>query len=904
MAKKPEDQRDTVEKELAGISEKAGGLMEQAFCDSAYQLYGELRNRAKSENDLIYYVIGTFFQMNLAQRLLKFDTVRERAIELIAIFENEEQARKIEPEMELNKYENLKYAMCACAYEVLAEATGDLEGYNSEGMQECLTGGIDVCRRIGKLSCIGCFREYACDIHRAADDYELARYHCNQVLKQEQEFSDRGDRRWLATLKLATLDLYEGEHEAARQRIERAWELAKSPGVNDPLGSGLALAFELRTLDLLEGKPLEERIEETLRKLPPRDECPEYDLDVDCLKSLELAMNQEWQAAEKCLVPWVRSLKQAGATTKWLEVGIRLVSIKRLQGDLEGAKRIAAPIEEAATKSNDWQSVRRISQVLDPSVDITPLGTIRRNSRILTPEATQSAVTQSAVQEDQGTGVEVQEKDENETPPGYYPISKETPLYGWLENFAHRLEGARDEAGVEADIEDFRIELIDSENRDWSHPEDIGRAIHFMVYLVTPGCDYRRVWTWANKLVSGYQETGYLISLLARLGMSINAAERFDQFSKLDFSSMVEELPPTVIGTERLDQLVRKSLQLDSGSVNNNFRAGEVFEYASNLGEAERCYARAFKLDRKRDDAALALARIYTNTDRNADAHYVLDLCIREGGDSPELFFEAAMRAHAMSMHELQVSYLKTLLERFEASPWCYYYLAIGLLELKKPEEALEAIQKEVEEFKGVGVHIDAIRAEGEAMLQHQDAAARAVEAGLSRSLASSDALTLGGIASALDRLWRASKQLPNHRELQSRVETRLLQCGVASEAYFQQLRQEEKPRDLFLFHVNLLQPLDADWNEFPGCLPEQEDWTSYLAHWGVLAETADEAEKIALEIQRQCYDVIEPEVMEIIPDEDPLHDRPGIAFQGYRTSGDDFLDDEDSDELEDDELF
>ena len=143
MAKKNQSKQDSIEKELSDLNESAGDLMEAAFSVSAYKLYGELRSRARAEGHLGYYVLGTFFQMNLAQRLLQFETVRERAVELIAIFEDEEQARKIEPSLDLDQYENIIYSMGACAYEVLAEATGDLDGYNSEGMQECLTGGID-----------------------------------------------------------------------------------------------------------------------------------------------------------------------------------------------------------------------------------------------------------------------------------------------------------------------------------------------------------------------------------------------------------------------------------------------------------------------------------------------------------------------------------------------------------------------------------------------------------------------------------------------------------------------------------------------------------------------------------------------------------------------------------------
>ncbi|MCE3016127.1 MAG: hypothetical protein LW870_09705 [Pirellula sp.] len=891
MAKKS-TQRDDVEKELADLNQKAGDLMEKSHCRSSYRLFGELRQRAKSENSLVYYVFGTFFQMNLAQRLFQFETVRERAIELIAIFENEEQARKIEPELSLEEYEGIKYSMCACAYEVLAEATGDLEGYNSEGMQECLTGGIEVCQRIGKLSCIGCFREYACDIHRAADDSELARYHCNQVLKQAEDFSDRGDRRWLATLKLGSIDILEGQHDIARQKIEKAYELSQSAGVNDSHGARISTMLELHMLDLLDDRPPDPRFTALLQKMPARDECPEYDYDVDCLAALHHTLAGEWDEGEKLLIDWSRLFKQSKATTRWLETGIRIVASKRLRGDLESAKRIAAPLEMAATKANDWQSLRRLNQCLDSHSPVTPIGTVIRNSRVLNSRSTETTKT--------STDSRSMADSESEQPPtGYYEISKTTPLYEWLEDYAKRLQASRELPPDQVDIEAFRSELLDSQNRDWSHPEDIGRALYFMCYLVTPESDYRLIWTWANRLVSSHQETGYLVSLLARLGMSINAAERFEQFSKIDFENFDEDLPPALIESERLDQLVRKSLQLDSAGVNNNFRAGEIFEYIDNLGESERCYARAFKLDRKREDAALALARIYTNSDRNSDAHYVLDLCIREGGSSSDLYFEAAMRAHSLSMHELQVSYLRTLLEKFLPIPWAYYYMSIGLLELKKPEEAIESIELEIEKFEGNGVHIESILAEANALLHRTQQAEEAIERGLSFALCDTEDLTNGGIASAIERLWRASRLLPSAGKLRNRLEKRMLKAGIATEEYFADLRADQKPKDLFLFHVSLLQPLDEHWVEFEGCLPDQTDWGSYIAHWGVLADDEEQAEQYAIEMQSQCYS-LEAEVMDVSQDEEPLHDRPGVAFQGFRTSGDEMSGEED--DFDDDE--
>jgi hypothetical protein len=81
--------------------------------------------------------------------------------------------------------------------------------------------------------------------------------------------------------------------------------------------------------------------------------------------------------------------------------------------------------------------------------------------------------------------------------------------------------------------------------------------------------------------------------------------------------------------------------------------------------------------------------------------------------------------------------------------------------------------------------------------------------------------------------------------------------------------------------------------------LPDQTDWSSYVAHWGVLADDDEQAEQYAIEMQSQCYS-LEPEVMDVSQEEDPLHDRPGVAFQGFRTSGDEMSGEED--DFDDDE--
>ena len=923
MAKKNKSKQDSIEKELSGINDAAGDLMESAFCLSAYKLYGELRSRARSEGQLGFYVFGTFFQMTLSQRLLQFETVRERAVELIAIFEDEEQARKIEPSLDLDQYENMIYSMGACAYEVLAEATGALDGYNSEGMQECLTGGIEVCHRIGKLSCIQCFREYACDTHTAADDYELARYHCKQVLNQENDFPERGNRRWLAMLRLATMDLLEGQHESARSKLEQAAELALAKSVNDTPGAQVAVMLERVSLDLIETRPMDEQTRILLTGLPPRGECPEYDLDVDLLTALGHAMNQEWEQADKLLTTWNKALKQGKAVTKWLETGIRLVALFRLRGDMTKAKRVSIQFEEAATKANDWQSIRRLHQIFDDSIEITPLGTVIKNTR------SPSALSQS---EPSNVATDMEVKPPKEIKAAESETKELTPLGPWLDDLTERIHNAgkvaEKDSQLKVNVTLFRQELLERPAKDFAHPEDIGRAMYLMNFLITPDCDRAVVWKWANTLVSSNQEVAYLISLLGRLGMTISMLDRLtaelnfdshkqafndvDDFDDLDDDDLdgfddelarEGELPPTSISNERLEQLIRKSLQMEATGVNNNFRAAEVFEYIGNASEAERCYARAFKLDRTRDDAALALSRIYSETDRLQDALYVLDLCIREGGDSGELLFEAALKAHALTQHELQVSFLQKLHERHAPGPWTNYYLSSGLLELKRPQEALDAIDREVLLFESKGLHIDSVRAAAYAQLGQSSDAAKFVRLALSRPLAQINDLTLSGVSGAFERLITAAKMCPDERALQLEVEQKMLIAGIATESFFEQIRADEKPCDLYLYQCYISQPLDAAWPESDGCLPDQTDWLTYIAQWGVLARDVAEAEDVALKWQAKCYP-LEGTLVDIDSSDETLHDRPGIAFQGPRFPENDPLDDDGDEDIDDDESY
>ncbi|HIM28712.1 MAG TPA: hypothetical protein EYG57_04055, partial [Planctomycetes bacterium] len=81
------DAHDGIDAQLEQIQDSAGDLIEPCHYKSSFERYGELRRLARSEKRLVAYLNGVFFQMDQAQYLLDFQTMKERAIELVSLLE-------------------------------------------------------------------------------------------------------------------------------------------------------------------------------------------------------------------------------------------------------------------------------------------------------------------------------------------------------------------------------------------------------------------------------------------------------------------------------------------------------------------------------------------------------------------------------------------------------------------------------------------------------------------------------------------------------------------------------------------------------------------------------------------------------------------------------------------------
>lgn len=844
-----------IEQQLQAACEKAAAHTEAGRYRSAMREFTDLRARAKRDNQAYFYLLGVFYMMDASQYLLDFEQMRERAIELIALLESEERCRQIQPDLPLPMYEGMVYQFSSCAYENLAEATGQLQGYNSEGLQECISDGLAICRQTGKTDCIGCFREYSCDVHMAADDAELASYQCNQVL-EENRFSDRGNRRWLTKVRLAMIAILDGRIDQAIALGTEAVELTGQDGVNFAERSRIRAKLSLDTILLCAGMPAESLEDESMKSFTLDGQCPLFDHLVDLNLALADTTAGNFEAAGEKLRHWDRELQSRSATHLWFEVRLRLIANTQLAGDIKLAGRLAKDLEKRASKAGDWLTLRRLTALQDEDFPSTPIANYGRLKHVRDSQRPLNATSEI---EDIAN----------------FEIPTDTPLYESIEAIG-QLFGELAQEGdlanlpkIQDSIFAFTADKIDSEY-------DAFRLLHLASFSIVDGTNVEDAWRWANEVASKFNEHSTALSMLADIGNRIRFGGE-DEFSKS-------------ITRERIEPLVRKSLQLSGCGPRSFLRAGDHFDAEGDQGEAERCYARGFRLDRKSGELAVRLARIYRDTDRPRDALHVLDLCLREGTDDPIVAWEAAVLAFSLEKFEVMHTYLRQFQEQAGQQPWAQYYHAVGFYHQGKYDQALEAVASEQELLGEPATHLDLVTA---SILLRQDKrqdADKLIEQLLAKPFYEVEHITPPGLVDLLERLRHA--MIESKHPSTDDISKRIIRGGLAAEPFFEiddvEEHGESSENGIYFFRCLVRQPLDDRWAAFPDRLEGQEGWQAYMAEWGVLASDELQAKRCVLDWQEQCFP-LEPEVEVIDPAGDGFAGPARVVWQGMRFDADEF---------------
>ncbi|MEE2639728.1 MAG: hypothetical protein VX768_03820, partial [Planctomycetota bacterium] len=316
-----------IDQELEKISSVAGDFIAQCKARSCFEGFGELRARAEREGRALYYIHGTFFQMTQAPNLLDFHTAKERAIKLIALFQKPEECFKIQPDLSEELFGYVVHDLISCVYENLADAAGQMEGFNSKGLHESINGGIQVCRSAGKIGCIQCFREYAGDVYLAADDADLARHQCQTVVDHKGDWQSRGNRRWLAMMKLGWIDVLQGDLDSAQRKLEMALEMTGEKEVNVPVHSRFDVLVELDAVRIARGlDPLLPQ-DPIQSELPSQEETPMFHLMREQNQALLAAQQRDFGVADEILSRWDQKLFGLNALHLWFENRLRLLAL-------------------------------------------------------------------------------------------------------------------------------------------------------------------------------------------------------------------------------------------------------------------------------------------------------------------------------------------------------------------------------------------------------------------------------------------------------------------------------------------------------------------------------------------------------------------------------------------------
>ena len=224
---------DDREAELDDLEQKHDSFSDACQMRSALRVAQEIARIAKQEQLVVPYLNARFKMMNKARSVLDPDLGCEIAVELVSFLESEDRARLIQPDLPQDEYAQTVAWMSSCAYDNLAVHTANRQGYNSPGMQACISSGLEICRRTGKLQCIACFREYATEVYRAADDLDMALHSARLVSGQPDDSP-------------GTLSALERRRRRSRTVADERADRAGAGGVSSKSGFGSRLSQSQR----------------------------------------------------------------------------------------------------------------------------------------------------------------------------------------------------------------------------------------------------------------------------------------------------------------------------------------------------------------------------------------------------------------------------------------------------------------------------------------------------------------------------------------------------------------------------------------------------------------------------------------------------------------------------------
>lgn len=869
-----------IDEQLEELAEQLQDMHVRNLNKTAMQAGKELRRRARQFQRIVPYLQANFHLMNCAQSVFEPEFGADIAIESIALLESEERARQIQPDLPQDAYDYFVHWMSSCSYDNLAKHVAQREGYNSDGVHDCINDGIQICRQTGKLECITCFREYATDVYVASDDIDMALHHARAVAQTKRDDSDN-DRRWVGTKDTARLLSLSGQLDAALDAALNGLRLVDT--YHSPIDALPMSLNQIESILWLLGRHDElESLVSSITVEQERVEIPEGEdlsgeLDNAKLAAIAACCQGDFDTATKLLSEWDQKLTQLKCLDTWFEIRLQLIATYRMAGDADRVKALARQLEAKAKPARDWHSLRLLKLMLTDAVPPAP---------VPFSEPPTSGPFSIAGAEDSSTSAvptdNTEAPDQTDASNEGDAAEETTPLTQFFEELQQKFQAADTREDAVALLQ----EVTGVAPADVSNVQDAERLIHVAGMLAPAGESHGDVWTWAAGFLVPFGQQAAVLNLVAYLGHSLLSLAEGDTAG----------LPTE----ERIEELFRQSLDMDTDRAGNFARAGDYYLSESRVGDAERCFARGFRLARDNGRIALRLAEIYANTDRRGDALNALELCLREGCTEPEVAWEAGLTALSLNRQTLAITCLDQYEQFAPGEAWTNYYRALAMLESDRGAEAIEAIDLEAERNPQGQFSSLAVRAAAVSALNDADGLRSHISQLMTLRLSDVDYLTEPGLVRLFELLDAAVEILPADDPQRQAAGKLAVQAGLAPDNYFEQFRSGDVEEEIGYYTCEFEQPLGSEWSESPGCLHGQEQWPSYIAGWGVLAHDAQEAERIAREWQEQCADA-SPNLIDVSLRDEGFREVCGVVWQAPHVPVPDDDDDDDLDELEPD---
>jgi len=840
------------------LAEKYRDLDDRQLNRSAMKVAVEAKRFAKSHRLLMPYLHACFSITNYAQDLFEPEIGADNAMEIIALVESEEKARKFQHDYDEDHYRYTVHQISACAYDNLAEHTAMRNGHNSPVVHGAVDDGIHICRRTGKLECVDCFREYASDICLASADYEMGEHHARLCALATVLRNDH-DRRYIGYKNLALIYRFQGKLVAAFEAVRGAVPMVET--YHDPFGVRIELAHQAELLCLLTER--ESELPELLRfigfpnvmpDIPPREENAQHHFERTVNEALRQTIRGEFAKADSILAEEERFLLGQETLNRWFPIRVQRIASRLLETETADAdtERLADELRRRASKACQWSAIQSLDAMLQRTVRLNPLGIAFPLD--IGPYATEGTpISRAQIQHVLPLiekVIETPKIEEKEKSPRELEIASWfaalQPL--WEAAEAHEetqpdtpFPQADELAKAEQELYDKILRLTPDELTE----EECMEASRSLIplRLLNDPAKIDEAWKWMKRMVAYYPDRGRPLAGLAYHGF-INRKR-----------AVAANFDPAALGLPEpaeLEQWIADAFEKEPNRVGIATTAGMIFRAHGNNREAQRYFSRANQIDRLNEFAAFSLTELYEEAERPKDALATIELYTRAGGRHPGLLWQATQIAFRNGMPLEFLSYYSAYTALQPSYPMLDAQHVAALCQTAQWSEAIKGLDVLDEILKTPGRDRLFVRALCQAELG-DDTWLTTFDTALSHPEGDAEGL------SAFDpseSLWQRLRDRNDSDERREAFEQFLFERGLVPDDFFAP-SDENESEELSLrnfYHCTLKQPLNTEIAAYAGWMRIPAEDTVYFALWFVLADSPKEATELALEFQGRCY--------------------------------------------------